>query len=53
MPLGEFLKSIRSEVDPVPAIMALACCNLVYLDLVSQPLGPTTIVGCCTQTEMP
>jgi hypothetical protein len=53
MPLGELLRSIRSEVDPVPAVMALACANLVYLDLVSQPLSPTTVVGCCTQTEMP
>jgi hypothetical protein len=33
MPLGELLKSIRSEVDPAPAVMALACANLVYLDL--------------------
>jgi hypothetical protein len=53
MPLGELLKSIRSEVDPVPAILALACANLVYLDLVSQPLSPTTVVGCCARTETP
>jgi hypothetical protein len=44
MPLGELLKSIRSERDPVPALMALACADLLYLDLVSQPLRPATIV---------
>jgi hypothetical protein len=53
MRLGELLKSIRSEVDPVPVMMALACANLVYLDLVSQPLSPTTMVGYCAQREMP
>jgi hypothetical protein len=44
MPLGELLKSIRSERDPVPAVMSLACADLLYLDLVSQPLRPATIV---------
>jgi hypothetical protein len=53
MPLGELLKSIRSERDPAPAVMALACSDLVYLDLVSQPLSPTTIVRYCARTEIP
>ncbi|MBR0707997.1 hypothetical protein JQ603_15940 [Bradyrhizobium liaoningense] len=44
MPLGELLKSIRSERDPAPAVMALACADLIVLDLVSQPLGPSTVV---------
>jgi hypothetical protein len=44
MTLGELLKSIRSERDPVPPLMALACAGLLYLDLVSQPLRPATIV---------
>jgi hypothetical protein len=43
MPLGELLKSIRSEHDPAPAVMALACADLLHLDLVSRPLSPTTI----------
>jgi hypothetical protein len=43
MPLGELLKSIRSERDPAPAVMALACADLLSLDLASQPLGPLTI----------
>jgi hypothetical protein len=43
MPLGQLLKSIRSDRDPTPAVMALACANLLSLDLVSQPLGPGTI----------
>jgi hypothetical protein len=47
MPLGELLKSIRSERDPAPAVMALACADLLYLDLGSQPLRPATIVRCC------
>jgi hypothetical protein len=53
MPLGELLKSIRSERDPAPAVMALACADLLYLDLVSQPLSPTTIVRYCARTEIP
>ncbi|WP_235885744.1 hypothetical protein [Bradyrhizobium niftali] len=53
MPLGELLKSILSEVDPAPAVMALACANLVELDLLSQPLGPTTIVSYSAQSEIP
>jgi hypothetical protein len=43
MPLGEVLKSVRSDRDPTPAVMALACADLLVLDLVSQPLGPATI----------
>jgi hypothetical protein len=43
MPLGELLKSIRSEVDPAPAVMALACADLLVLDLAAEPLGPRTI----------
>ncbi|UGX98101.1 hypothetical protein G6321_00024440 [Bradyrhizobium barranii subsp. barranii] len=53
MPLGELLKSILSEVDPAPAVMALACANLVELDLLSQPLGPITIVSYSAQSEIP
>jgi hypothetical protein len=43
MPLGELLKSIRSDHDPAPAVMALACADLLHLDLASRPLSPTTI----------
>jgi hypothetical protein len=43
MPLGQLLKSIRGDRDPTPAVMALACADLLTLDLVSQPLGPGTI----------
>jgi len=45
MPFGELLKSIPSERDPAPAVMALACADLLYLDLESQPLRPATIVS--------
>lgn len=44
VPLGVLLKSIRSDRDPAPSVMALACADLLILDLVSQPLGPGTIV---------
>jgi hypothetical protein len=43
MTLGRLLSTIRSDRDPSPAIMAMACSNLLELDLVSQPLGPLTI----------
>jgi hypothetical protein len=43
LPLGELLKSIRGDHDPVPAVMALACADLLSLDLLSQSLGPATI----------
>ncbi|ABE62780.1 hypothetical protein Nham_1980 [Nitrobacter hamburgensis X14] len=43
LPLGELLKSIRSEHDPLPAVLALACADLLSLELMSQPLGPATL----------
>ena len=30
--------------DPSPAVMSLACANLLELDLTSEPLGPSTLV---------
>lgn len=44
LPLGSLLRCIRSARDPAPAVMALACSDLVELDLVTGPLGPNTIV---------
>jgi hypothetical protein len=43
MALSRLLSAVRSERDPSPAVMALACADLLELDLVSQPLGPATI----------
>jgi hypothetical protein len=43
MTLARLLSSVRSERDPSPSVMALACLNLLELDLVSGPLGPLTI----------
>jgi hypothetical protein len=43
MSLARLLSSIRSDRDPSAAIMALACSDLLELDLVSRPLGPATI----------
>jgi hypothetical protein len=42
MQLGRLLETVRSERDPAPAVMALACANVVELDLESGPLGPST-----------
>jgi hypothetical protein len=46
MSLSRLLSQIRSDRDPSPAIMAMACANLIELDLVSGPLGPATIARC-------
>jgi hypothetical protein len=43
MALSRLLSSLRSDRDPNPAILALACSDLIELDLVSGPLGPQTI----------
>jgi hypothetical protein len=43
--LACLLKRVRTVRDPAPAVMALACSDLLELDLLSQPLGPTTMVG--------
>jgi hypothetical protein len=44
MPLGELLSRLRSDRDPAPAMFALACLDLIELELTSAPLGPATIV---------
>ena len=43
MSLARLLSSIRSDRDPTAAIMALACSDLIELDLTSGPLSPATI----------
>jgi hypothetical protein len=43
MPLSRLLSAVRSDRDPSPAVMALACSDLIELDLVTRPLGPQTI----------
>jgi hypothetical protein len=42
--LGQLERSVRSGRDPFPSVMALVCADLVELDLISQPIGRTTIV---------
>jgi hypothetical protein len=44
MQIGRLLKGVRSDRDPT-AVLALACADLLELDLLSRPLGPTTMVG--------
>jgi hypothetical protein len=41
--LGCLLQRVRAVRDPAPAVMALACSDLIELDLISGPLGPSTI----------
>jgi hypothetical protein len=43
MTLSRLLSTVRTDRDPSPAVMAMACSDLIELDLVSQPLGPQTI----------
>jgi hypothetical protein len=43
MPLADLLNRLRSNRDPATAVMALACADLIELDLVSAPLGPRTM----------
>jgi hypothetical protein len=45
MPLAQLLNTVQGDRDPAPAVMALACADIVELDLKSLPLGPTTLVG--------
>lgn len=42
--LGGLLAAVRSPTDPGPAVMALACADLIELDLSQVPLGPATAV---------
>lgn len=51
MPLGRLLKSLAGESDPAAAVMALACANLVFLDFLTEPLSPNTLVECCVQAD--
>ena len=41
---GRLLEMIRSDRDPSAAVLALACSDLLELDLASTPLGPMTVV---------
>lgn len=43
MELGRLLEMVSSDRDPSPAVMSLACSNLLELDLTSEPLGPSTM----------
>jgi hypothetical protein len=46
MALSALITAICSDRDEVPAIMAMACANLVELDLSSARLGPATTIRC-------
>ncbi|MHC2579163.1 hypothetical protein ACVI1J_009451 [Bradyrhizobium diazoefficiens] len=42
--LGRLLEMIRGDRDPSAAVLALACSDLLELDLTSMRLGPMTVV---------
>lgn len=44
MELGRLLEGLRADRDPAPAVMSLACDDLIELDLASQRLGPGSMV---------
>jgi hypothetical protein len=44
MQLSRLLRAVRGDRDPIPPVMAMACSDLIEIDLVSRPLGPETIV---------
>jgi hypothetical protein len=44
MPLSRLLSALRGDRDPVPPVMAMACSDLIEIDLLSRPLGPASIV---------
>ena len=58
MTLVRLLSSIQSDRAPSPTILALACSDLLELDLVMCPLCPETIARCrhdrpAKQTTLP
>jgi hypothetical protein len=44
MELGRLLEGLLVEQDPAPAVLAMACADLLELDLLSAPLGPDNLV---------
>jgi hypothetical protein len=44
MQLARLSAELRWSADPVASVLAMACIDLVELDLTSAPLGPQTIV---------
>jgi hypothetical protein len=44
LPLRDLLPAIRTHADPAAAVFALACQDLIELDLLTTPVGPSTIV---------
>lgn len=42
--LGELLRALPGDRDPLPAVMAMVCSGLLALDIHSAPIGPLTKV---------
>jgi hypothetical protein len=48
MTFSDLLGAVRTPADPAAALMALACSNLVEIELDRGPIGPSTKVRSCT-----
>jgi hypothetical protein len=46
MTLSRLLSALRVDRDPSPAVLAMACSDLLELDLDTGPVGPATVVRC-------
>lgn len=44
MEFGRLLEGLRADRDPAPSVMSMCCDDLIELDLVSQRLGPGSIL---------
>jgi hypothetical protein len=44
MPLARLSSEVRWALDPVATVLAMACLDLVELDLTTIPVGPETVV---------
>lgn len=44
MELGRLLEGSQADHDPAPAVLAMACDDLIEIDLISQRLGPGSMV---------
>jgi len=51
MPRDQLLKAVPDDRHPAEPVMALACTNLLCLDLLAQSLSPVILVRCCPQAD--
>jgi hypothetical protein len=44
MQLAQLVESLPAERDPAPALLAMACADLIEIDILSRPIGPRTMI---------